>query len=123
MCQNPKCGEVYFADPVSPNACPSCGKAHTFPFYIKTSSGYNVPAHERTVLYQCHTTDRPADDFHNVKGEMMVRGSDIGIKNLSKDKWSRIQGKEQDPVDPGRGAQLEKGVRIDFGNGAYMDIV
>jgi len=50
------CGEVYFADPVNPNACPSCGKKNVFPIYIKTSR-YNLPVHQRTKLYACHTDE------------------------------------------------------------------
>jgi len=119
----PSCGEVYFADPVNPNPCPKCNKPHAFPFYIKTSSGYCVPAHQRTVLYQCHTTDKPADDFHVKTGEMMVKENDIGIKNLSKDRWSRIKDGAQAAVDPERAAKLEKGVKLDFGNGAFAEII
>jgi len=119
----PSCGEVYFADPVKPNPCPSCGKPYTFPFYIKTSTGYNVPAHQRTVLYQCHTTNNTSDGFDVKTGEMMVKGTEIGIKNISNERWSRIKDGTQAAVEPGRAARLEKGVKLDFGGGAFAEII
>ena len=48
------CGEVYFADAVNPNPCPSCKKKNVFPMYIKTQR-YNVPVHQKTKLYTGHT--------------------------------------------------------------------
>jgi len=119
----PSCGEVYFADPVNPNPCLSCKKPYTFPFYIKTSSGYNVPAHYRTVLYQCHTSTSPTEGFNVKTGEMMVKGEELGLKNLSTERWSRIKDGAQAPVEPGRAARLEKGVKLDFGGGASAEII
>jgi hypothetical protein len=119
----PSCGEVYFADPANPNPCSSCGKPYTFPFYIKTSSGYNIPAHHRTVLYQCHTSTSPEDGFDVKTGEMMVKGTEIGLKNISNERWSRIKDSAQASVEPGRAARLEKGVKLDFGGGAFAEII
>jgi len=119
----PSCGEVYFADPVAPNPCPSCGKPYAFPFYIKTSGGYNVPAHHRTVLYQCHTSTDPDGCFDIKTGEMMVKGDEIGLKNVSNERWSRIKDGVQALVEPGRAARLEKGVKLDFGRGAFAEII
>jgi len=119
----PSCGEVYFADPVNPNPCPSCKKSYTFPFYIKTSSGYNLPVHQRTVLYQCHTTTGSEDGFDVKTGEMMIKGQEFGLKNISNERWSRIKDGAQAPVEPGHVAKLEKGVKLDFGGGASAEII
>jgi len=119
----PSCGEEYFADPVNPNPCPKCKKPYVFPFYLKTSSGYCVAARQGAALYQCHTAGKPADDFHIKSGEMLEKGTDVGIQNLSKDRWSRIKDGAQTPVEPGKVAKLEKGAKLDFGNGASADIM
>jgi len=119
----PSCGEVYFADPVNPNPCPSCKKPYTFPFYIKTSGGYNLPAHERTVLYQSHTSNDADQGFDIRTGEMIVKGNEIGLKNVSNEHWLRIKDGAQASVEPGRAARLEKGVKLDFGKGASAEII
>jgi len=119
----PSCKEEYFADPVKPNPCPKCKKPAVFPFYLKTSSGYCVSAHEGASLYQCHTTNNAADGFDVKTGEMLVKGADVGVKNLSNDRWSRTRDGAQTPVEPGKVAKLEKGARLDFGNGAFADIM
>ena len=90
---------------------------------IKTSSGYNVPAHQRTVLYHCHTSTDADKDFDIKTGEMMVKGDEIGLKNISNERWSRIKDGAQAPVEPGRAARLEKGVKLDFGRGASAEII
>jgi serine/threonine protein kinase len=46
----PSCGEVYFADPVNPNPCPSCRKPHNFPSRAHSSHSLNRQ-HERRFLY------------------------------------------------------------------------
>jgi hypothetical protein len=76
------------------------------------------------VLYQCHTsTDAAGEDFDVRTGDMMVKGDEIGLKNISSERWSRIKDGVQAPVEPGRAARLEKGVKLDFGRGASAEIV
>jgi len=53
----------------------------------------------------------------------MVKGNEIGLKNVSNERWSRIKDGAQAPVEPGRAARLEKGVKLDFGRGAEAEII
>jgi DNA-binding helix-hairpin-helix protein with protein kinase domain len=118
----PSCGNVYFADPASPNPCPGCGKASVFPAYIKTRS-YNVPVHGRTKLFACHTTANDTDNIDLPTAEVMVKGDEAGLKNLSDVNWTITQGTEQVTVEKGRGIKLVKGMKLDFGGGTSAEII
>jgi hypothetical protein len=91
------CGEVYFADPVNPNPCPSCKKQNVFPFYIKTYR-YNLPVHQRTKLYACHT-EKDSDDFETLSGEVSSKG-DFELKNVSDKNWTVTDGDNSSSVAP-----------------------
>jgi DNA-binding helix-hairpin-helix protein with protein kinase domain len=67
----PGCGEVYFADPLAKNPCPKCGRVNVFPIIIKTYH-YNLPVHQRTKLYACHT-DKDSDDYQTLKAFVKVK--------------------------------------------------
>ncbi|MDR3139183.1 MAG: serine/threonine-protein kinase [Treponema sp.] len=108
------CGEVYFADPENPNPCPNCKKAATFPFYIKTSR-YNLPVHQRTKLYACHT-EKDSDDFETLTGEAAAeKNGGFGLKNVSKKKWAITEGESTGPLVPGASFMLKKNMSINFG--------
>jgi len=107
------CTEVYFADPVNPNPCPSCKKQNTFPFYIKTYR-YNLPVHQRTKLYACHT-EKDSDDFETLSGEVSSKG-DFELKNVSDKNWTVTDGDGSSPVAPNASFTLKKGMVINFGS-------
>jgi len=109
------CGEVYFADPVDPNPCPACKKINAFPFYIKTPR-YNLPVHQRTKLYTCHT-QKDSDDFETLTGEVSVKGSDFELKNLSDKNWMVTDGGSTVSITPNAVLMPKKGMVINFGNG------
>jgi len=107
------CGEVYFADAVKANPCPACKKKNPFAMYLKTKR-YNVPVHQRTRLYGCHT-DKDSDDFETLKGEVSASGGDFILKNVSKDTWYVTEGGAQTAFAPGASFKLKKGTTINFG--------
>jgi hypothetical protein len=109
------CGEVYFADPACPNACPECGKVNTFPFYIKTKR-CNVPVHRKTKLYACHTESDP-DDFETLTGEITAADGAYVIKNKSNKNWSIGEGENTQALPPDGLITLVKGMKINFGGG------
>jgi serine/threonine protein kinase len=106
------CGEIYFADPVNPNPCPGCKKQNAFPMYIKTYR-YNLPLHQRTKLYACHT-DKDSDDFETLAGEVSVKGG-FELKNASDKNWQVTDGESSFPVAPNAFFALKKGMVINFG--------
>jgi DNA-binding helix-hairpin-helix protein with protein kinase domain len=106
------CGEIYFADPVNPNPCPGCKKANAFPMHIKTYR-YNLPLHQRTKLYACHT-DKDSDDFETLAGEVSAKG-DCELKNVSDKNWQVTDGESSFPVAPNASFALKKGMVINFG--------
>jgi len=110
------CGEVYFADPVNPNPCPSCKKANAFPLYIKTKSSeqYNLPVHQQTKLYTCHT-ENDSDDFETLTGEVSAKGSDFELKNVSAKNWTVTDGDSSLSIAPNSAVALKKGMVINFG--------
>ena len=110
------CGEVYFADPVAPNPCPSCGKANEFPLYIKTKR-YNVPVHRRTKLYACHT-EQDSDNFETFTGEVIAAGGGFELKNRSGKHWRVTAGENTAAFEPDTSVTLKKGMSINFGGGS-----
>jgi hypothetical protein len=106
------CGEVYFADPATPNPCPECKKTHPFPLYIKTHR-YNLPVHQRTKLYACHT-EKDSDDFETLTGEVSAAGGGFKLKNVSDKNWTITDGSTT-PLAPKGEVELKKGILINFG--------
>jgi hypothetical protein len=115
------CGEVYFADPVTPNPCPSCGKKNPFGAYIKTSR-YNVPLHQRTKLYACHT-ETDSEDFQTLTGEALLSGGTLALKNVSGKKWNFTAKENTSAVEPNQAVGLAKGMKFNFGSGATAEII
>jgi serine/threonine protein kinase len=107
------CGEIYFADPVNNNPCPSCKKTNSFPFYIKTYR-YNLPVHQRTKLYTCHI-EKDSDDFQNVAGETTVNGNEFEIKNVSNKNWTVTVENNDTSIAPNTVFTIKKGMVINFG--------
>jgi len=114
------CGEVYFADPVNPNPCPSCKKQKAFPFYIKTKR-YNLPVHQRTKLYACHT-EKDSEDFETLQGEVAVQENNFVLKNVSNKNWTVTNGDSSSSIAPNALFELKKGMVINFSN-AEAEIV
>jgi DNA-binding helix-hairpin-helix protein with protein kinase domain len=114
------CGEVYFAEPANPNACPGCKKQNKFPMYIKTYR-YNIPVHQRTKLYACHT-EKDSDDFEILAGEISINGNDFRLKNVSSKNWAITDESNSFSVEPGVVISLKKGMAINFGQ-ASAEIV
>jgi hypothetical protein len=92
-----QCGNVYFADPASPNPCPACKKTNDFPFYIKTYR-YNVPIHQRTKLYACHT-EKDSDDFATLAAEIHGRMSYVSGKYTGNRQCSHLKTENNDRAD------------------------
>jgi serine/threonine protein kinase len=107
------CGEIYFADAVNPNPCPGCKKKNVFPMFIKTQR-YNVPVHQKTKLYTCHT-EKSSDDYETLKGEVSANGSDYMLKNVSNDTWYVTDAGTQTPVASGTSFKLKKSTTINIG--------
>jgi serine/threonine protein kinase len=107
------CGEVYFANPVNVNPCPSCGKKKEFQFYIKTYR-YSLPVHQRTKLYACHI-EKDSDDFETLCGEVSAKES-FDLKNVSDKNWNVTEGGSQFSVTPNTSFALKRGMVINFGN-------
>jgi serine/threonine protein kinase len=107
------CGEVYFADPEKPNPCPECKKKNAFPMYIKTYR-YNLPVHQRTKLYACHT-EKDSDDFETLTGEVSAKGNDYELKNKSGKNWTVTEGDSSSSIAPNASFILKKGMEISFG--------
>ncbi|MDR1830526.1 MAG: serine/threonine-protein kinase [Candidatus Fibromonas sp.] len=114
------CGEVYFADPVNLNPCPSCKKQNKFAFYLKFGR-YNVAVHQRTKLYACHT-EKDSDDFQTLTGEVAAKGSDFELKNISSKNWTVTDGGNTSSVVPNAVIMLKKDITINFGN-AQAEII
>ena len=108
------CSEVYFADPVNPNPCPTCKKQNTFPFHIKTQR-YNLPVHQRAKLYACHT-EKDSDDFETQSGEVSANGDDFELKNISNKNWTVTDGDKSTSVASSNTLLLKKGMVINFGH-------
>jgi serine/threonine protein kinase len=115
------CGRVYFADPVNPNPCPKCGKVNPFIAYIKTPR-YNVPLHQWTSLYACHT-QKDSEDFQTLTGEAVLTGNVIALKNVSGEKWSVTVNGKTSAVEPNQAVGLAKGMTFNFGSDATAEIV
>jgi DNA-binding helix-hairpin-helix protein with protein kinase domain len=108
------CGEVYFADPVNPNPCPECKRQNTFPLYIKAGK-YNLPVHQRTKLYECHTL-KDSDNYQTVTAEARFENGAVLLKNVSDKTWM-ISGGDTATAGNGASVLLKKGVNINFGGG------
>jgi len=107
------CGEIYFADPVNNNPCPSCKKTNSFPFYIKTYR-YNLPVHQRTKLYACHI-EKDSDDFQTVAGETIINGNEFEIKNVSNKNWTVTVEGNDTSIAPNTVFTIKKEMVINFG--------
>jgi DNA-binding helix-hairpin-helix protein with protein kinase domain len=107
------CGEVYFADPAELNPCPACKKQNVFPFYIKANK-YNVPVHQRTKIYSCHT-EKDSDDFETLSGEVSAKGDGFELKNVSGKNWTVQDGESTSSITPESAFLLKKGMAINFG--------
>jgi serine/threonine protein kinase len=114
------CGKVYFADPVNPNPCPRCKKTNAFSFYVKTAR-YNVPVHQRTKLFACHT-EKDSDDFETRTGEVAAKNGAFRLKNVSSKNWMLTEEGNPTSLAPNSAVILRKGLQIDFG-GATAEIL
>jgi serine/threonine protein kinase len=108
------CGNVYFADPAAPNQCPACKKINSFPFYIKTYR-YNLPVHQRTKLYACHT-EKDSEDFATPTGEVVAAGGGFKLKNVSDKHLTVTADGNTTSIVPNGEIELKKGITIDFGS-------
>ena len=115
------CGEVYFADPVNNNPCPECKKINNFPMYIKTYR-YNLPVHQRTKLYTCHT-EKDLDDFETLNGEVTVKENCFELKNVSVKNWTVTEEGNTTSIAPNDVITLKKGIVINFGSSASAEII
>jgi DNA-binding helix-hairpin-helix protein with protein kinase domain len=103
------CGEVYFCDPVNLNPCPKCGNVARLWGYMKTPR-YNLPIHQRTRLYDCHT-HKDSDEYDRQIGAIIQANAGWALKNQSDEVW-RIDGRM---LEPNGVMALVKGMTIDFG--------
>jgi len=115
------CGEVYFADPAELNPCTGCQKKNNFQFYIKTYR-YNLPVHQRTKLYSCHT-EKDSDDFEKLTGEIAVKDGNFELKNLTDKNWTTTDNGSTASIAPNASFALKKGLQISFGSSASAEII
>jgi serine/threonine protein kinase len=108
------CGEVYFADPIEPNPCPKCQKKNVFHLYIKTYR-YNLPVHQKTKLYACHT-EKDSEDFQTLTGEVLINDNYYKLKNVSSKNWMITEGDNSLSIAPNSSFELKKGMAVNFGN-------
>jgi serine/threonine protein kinase len=114
------CGEVYFSNPETPNPCPACKKINTFSLYIKTYR-YNLPVHQRTKLYACHT-EKDSEDFETLTGEVVVTGGVFKLKNVSGKNWTVTEGDNVINIAPNNVFEMRKGITVNFG-GATAELL
>jgi serine/threonine protein kinase len=109
------CDEIFFADAIQPTLCPKCRKSKLFALYLKTPQ-YNVPIHQKTRLYNCHT-ETDSDDFLTRTGEVSLNKESGGfeLKNISAKSWYITNGSMQRTLGPNEVIPLHKGMSIDFG--------
>jgi len=115
------CGEVYFADPVNQNACSGCKKKNIFQAYIKTYR-YNLPVHNRTKLYTCHT-EKDSDDFKIITGEVLVNENSFELKNISDNNWTVMDKNNAVSIAPNATFGIKRGLKINFGSAATAEII
>ena len=75
---------------------------------------YNLPVHQRTKLYACHT-EKDSDDFETVTGEVSAKGNDFALKNLSAKNWTATDEGNSTSIAPNSTVVLKKGMVISFG--------
>ena len=107
------CGEIFFADPLQETSCPACSRKNKFSMYIKTER-YNVPVHQRTKLFNCHT-EAESNDFVTATAEVNQKNDDFEIKNISNKVWTVSGNGRQSTIAPNAAMILRKGIAIDFG--------
>jgi serine/threonine protein kinase len=107
------CGEVFFSDALQETSCPVCSKKNNFNMYIKTSR-YNIPIHQRTKLFTCHT-EMESNDFTTITAEVNQKNDGFEIKNLSNKAWIIDDNGRQSTNTPNSMLPLHKGIVIDFG--------
>ncbi|MDR2366288.1 MAG: hypothetical protein LBD68_10650 [Zoogloeaceae bacterium] len=110
------CGEVFFSDPASANGCPKCGKPAALFGYMKTPR-YNLPIHQKTRLYACHS-HKDSDDFQTQIGQVSATTEGCALRNLSGERW-KIDGRV---LEANGQIALAKGMKIDFG-GSVAEII
>jgi serine/threonine protein kinase len=115
------CGEVYFADPVTPNACPECGKRAAFSGYIKAGR-YYLPLHQRTRLYACHT-EKDSEDFETITAQADEKGGVYELKNASQKKWTAAEKGSTKTIENGETVILEKGLTLNFPGGQTAEVL
>ncbi|GMO34485.1 MAG: hypothetical protein Ta2B_14970 [Termitinemataceae bacterium] len=113
------CGEVFFADAIQETVCPACGKKNKFSMYIKIKR-YNVPIHQRTKLYACHTED--SEDYTTLMAEVSQKAGDFELKNVSDKAWIASNNGKQSTIASGSSVVLKKGCVLDFG-GTSAEII
>jgi serine/threonine protein kinase len=107
------CGEVFFADTLQETPCPACNRKNKFSMYIKTE-WYNVPVHQRTKLFNCHT-EAESNDFVTVTAEVNKKNDVFEIKNISNKAWIISDNERQSTIAPNSALILRKGIDINFG--------
>jgi serine/threonine protein kinase len=107
------CGEVFFADALQETPCPACGKKNRFSMYMKTAR-YNVPLHQRTKLFTCHT-EAESNDFATLTAEVNQKNGVFEIKNISNKAWIVSDNGRQFTVAHDSSLNLRNGMIIDFG--------
>jgi hypothetical protein len=91
-----------------------------FPFTIKTYR-YNLPVHQRTKLYACHT-EKDSDDFVTPSGIISAMDDVFKIKNTSEKNWSITKGGGTKSLVPNAEIEFQKGMVINFG-GSDAEII
>jgi hypothetical protein len=78
---------------------------------------HNLPVHQRTKLYECHTI-KDSDNFEMVTGEVRHADDTFVLKNVSDKTWTVAIAENIENTVPGASITLTKGMNINFGGGS-----
>jgi hypothetical protein len=81
--------------------------------YIKTQR-FNVPIHQKTKLFACHT-ESDSTDFLTIVAEVSVLAEGFVMKNVSPKSWFVNDTGKSSMIASGAILKLHKGIEIDFG--------
>jgi hypothetical protein len=108
------CGEVYFADPVHPNACPQCQQIAPFFAYLKTPR-YNLGIHQKTRLYACHA-HKENDDHETQIGQVIADAGGFALQNQTREEWRVMSEGKTVVLKPNETVALKKQMKIGLGD-------
>lgn len=120
------CGDETFVDTKEQTCkCINCDKDTMRPMIMKVKK-YNVVMKPGKHVYACHTV-YDSDDYREVKGEVISSRQDptvTGLKVTSDSNWNvTLPNGVTKSYANGQVIRLERGIKINFGNGNEAEII